>query len=251
MRAGGHRDAAAEARADWALLGERDPLWAVLMRPGTKDGGWDAEEFLATGRAEVAAALDHLRSLGHEPAGDVALDFGCGAGRTAVALAGTFGRVVGLDVSPGMLARARALDPTGRCEFVLSDREDLSRFPDGSFDLVYSSLVLQHLPPALAWPMLAELARVVRPGGALVVQTTTRVLPSFKGLVFRYAPWPLIRFGQRVLLRYPAPMRMHAFPPARVEAVLAGAGLAVRDRVPDPTYGGHWVYDRWFAVRPA
>ncbi|MBT9257026.1 class I SAM-dependent methyltransferase [Phycicoccus sp. MAQZ13P-2] len=247
----GSAGAAARSRADWERLGESDPLWAVLMKPDTKNGGWDREEFLATGRAEVAASLDHLRELGSLPLPGRALDFGCGAGRTAIALAATFEEVTGLDVSPGMLRAARSLDTSGRCRFVLSERDDLAGHGDGSFDLVYSSLVLQHLPPDLGWSMLAELARVTAPGGALVVQLTTRPTRSAKGLLFRYAPWPLIRLGQRLVLRYPAPMRMQAFDPRRVRAVLAAAGLEVLDVVEDTTYGGHWVYHRYFAVRPS
>ena len=239
-----------QVRRDWRRLGERDPLWAVLVRPGTKNGGWDEDEFLATGRVEVDGALAHLASLGVTVGTGSAVDFGCGAGRLSIALARHVERVVGIDVSEPMLAKAATLDNSGgRCTFVLNEREDLSAFSDGTFDLAYSSLVLQHLPPPLARVMLGELARVTRPGGALVVQVPTATLPNVKGLLFRYAPWSVIRFGQRVLLGYPAPMRMHPFAQEDLVATLAAQGVDVLDRVEDASNGGHWTYHRYFALK--
>jgi len=239
-----------QVRRDWETLGASDPLWAVLVRPGTKNGGWDEQEFLATGRVEVDAALAHLRALGVELGTGSALDFGCGAGRLSQALAAHVDRVVGVDVSEGMVAKARSLDTTGgRCEFVVNPRDDLSMFQDGSFDLAYSSLVLQHLPPEQARTALAEMARVTRPGGALVVLVATDTLRNVKGLLFKHAPLAMLRLGQRVVLRYPAPMRMHGTSAREMSEVLEAAGMEVVDRVADETQGGHWTYHRYFAVK--
>jgi len=241
-----------QVRRDWEKLGDSDPLWAVLVRPGTKNGGWDEREFLATGRAEVDAALAHLASLGVPPGTGSALDFGCGAGRLTLALAEHVDRVTGIDVSAGMIAKARSLDTTGgRCTFVLNDRDDLSLFEDDAFDLTYSSLVLQHLPPQEARRALAELARVTRPGGALIVLVATETLRNVGGVLYKHAPLAVLRFGQRVVMRYPAPMRMHGFPEADLVAVLDTAGVDVIDRVPDLSQGGHWTYHRYFAVKRA
>ena len=244
--------AADQVRRDWEKLGESDPLWAVLVRPGTKNGGWDEQDFLATGRVEVDAALAHLGSLGVTPGTGSALDVGCGAGRLSIALATHVDRVVGVDVSEGMVAKARALDTTsGRCEFVLNPDDDLSLFDDGEFDLVYCSLVLQHLPPDQARTMLREMARVLAPGGALIVLVATAPMANVKGLLFKHAPLALLRIGQRTVLRYPAPMRMHGISDAEISSVLRPAGLDLLDRVPDETQGGHWTYHRYFAVKRA
>jgi ubiquinone/menaquinone biosynthesis C-methylase UbiE len=94
----------------------------------------------------------------------VALDAACGTGRYAEFLAGRGHRVIGVDGSPDMLARARTRVPQG--EFLLGD---LHRLPvaDAEVDLVVCALALTHVP-ALG-PVLAEFARVLRPGGHLVI----------------------------------------------------------------------------------
>ncbi len=96
------------------------------------------------------------------PAG-VALDAACGTGRYGRLLTERGHRVIGVDSSPDMLARAAVNVPEGR--FLLGD---LRRLPvgDASVDLVVCGLALTHVP-ALG-PVLAEFARVLRPGGHLV-----------------------------------------------------------------------------------
>ncbi|MBX9390855.1 class I SAM-dependent methyltransferase [Streptomonospora nanhaiensis] len=239
-----------EVRADWTRLGAAEPLWAVCVDPAKRGGGWDDDEFLASGRREIDAALGRLADLGLRPGTGRALDFGCGAGRLSNALAAHFDAVVGVDISPPMLAEARRLDRSGgRIEFRLNDRPDLAGLPDASFDLVYTDLVLQHLPPPLAEGYLREFTRVVRPGGAMVIGVPDRERPTFKGLVFRHAPWPLIRLAQRVLLGYPAPMRMHPVPAARLAAVLAEGGARVA--ASEEYWGGdHWHHLRHYVAVP-
>lgn len=238
-----------QVRRDWDTLGAEDPLWAVLMKPGTRHGGWDVEDFLATGREEVDAALRHLATLRPRTQVRRALDFGCGAGRLSQALARHADEVVGVDVAASMLEVARRLDRSdGRCTYVLNERDDLGDFADDSFDLVYSSLVLQHLPPDAARSFLAEFGRVVRPGGGVVVQVASTPLAHPKGLLFRYAPRRLLRFGQQKVLRYPAPMRMHGLSGDDVATALRGSGVEVVDVTEDLTYGGHWRYHRYYAV---
>ncbi|ASR38100.1 methyltransferase [Prauserella marina] len=93
-----------------------------------------------------------------------ALDAACGTGRYAQWLSERGHRVIGVDSSPEMLARARARVPRG--EFLLGD---LRRLPvgDSEVDLVVCGLALTHLP--VLEPVIAEFARVLRPGGHLVI----------------------------------------------------------------------------------
>src|SRR5689334_18240011 len=108
-------------RRDWTRLAERDPLWAVYVAPGTRGGRWDVERFFALGREDVAAAMAWLARLGLPTRFERVLDFGCGVGRLSQALAEHAAEVVGVDVAPPMIERARELDPEGRCEFVLNE----------------------------------------------------------------------------------------------------------------------------------
>jgi SAM-dependent methyltransferase len=107
------------------------------------------------------------------PAGARVLEVGCGPGRLSIRLARQHGLdVTGLDLDPAMIGRARAnaarpgnggvLGPT----FVVGDVAALA-FPDGSFDLVVSTLSMHHwADPAAA---LAEIGRVLRPGARALI----------------------------------------------------------------------------------
>ncbi len=105
------------------------------------------------------------RSLLPEIDGRDVLDVGCGPGVTTAELADQGGNVVGLDVSPQMLAHAHRRVGTG-ANFVRADIGHGLPFRDGRFDLVHSSLTLDYVAD---WGgVFAEVVRVLRPGGALV-----------------------------------------------------------------------------------
>src|SRR5271163_1555738 len=97
------------AEDDWKTLGNLDPYYSVLTDPKFKLAKIDGparDEFFATGVQHVDYLLDALKAdFGFAPHGK-ALDFGCGVGRITKALAAHFDTVVGLDISPGMLAQA-------------------------------------------------------------------------------------------------------------------------------------------------
>lgn len=240
-----------QVRRDWTTLGERDPLWAVSVAADKRGGRWDVDEFLALGRRDVARARAWLAGLGLPTTWERVLDFGCGAGRLSQALAEHADEVVGVDVSTPMLDTARALDRSdGRCRFVLNDAPDLHVFPSDSFDLVYSELVLQHLPRRVVADYLAEFVRVLRPGAVALVQCTVRPLWTTKGVVWRFAPGGLVRFAQRVVLGYPAPMLMTAVPPAWVRTVVGTHGGVVLDSVTEPEPETHWMSGRYVIHKP-
>lgn len=97
------------------------------------------------------------------------LDFGCGTGEIARALHEQGHAVTGCDISPAMIAAARAVDVRRGLEFVELDAAAVGNVPfaDAAFDAVISSSVFEYLadPPAQA----AELRRVLRPGGWLLI----------------------------------------------------------------------------------
>jgi SAM-dependent methyltransferase len=235
-----------QVRADWTRLGAEDPLWAVHVAPDKRGGRWEVEEFLALGRQDVDRARGILTGLGLPTTWDRVLDFGCGAGRLSQALAEHADEVVGLDVSPPMLETARALDRSdGRCSFVLGEDPDLRAFPDGSFDLVYTERVLQHLPRPVLENYLAEFVRVLRPGGVAYLHCTTRPMWTPRGMAWRFAPGPFVRWAQRRLLGYPAPMRMTGMTEERVAAVVGAAGAEVLAGVAVDEPETHWQARRY------
>jgi SAM-dependent methyltransferase len=237
---------------DWTKLGQADPLWAVCVESGRRGGRWDVGEFMATGQAEIAAALDRLNQLGLGQLRTAALDFGCGAGRLTAALSGYFDSVTGVDISVSMLERANGL-VAGQpgCTFVHNARPDLRVFPDASFDLVYSSLVLQHMPRALALAYLKEFVRVTRPGGAVVIVVPQAPKPTLSGAVYALAPPFVTGLIQRKLFGYPAAMQMTTLPTRRVRRVveLGGARLVASD--PCAGMGEHWRMRCHFIAKDA
>ena len=101
--------------------------------------------------------------------GDRVLDVCCGTGDLALAAARAGGRVVGLDFSTPMLERARR--KSSEIEWVEGDALALP-FADGSFDAVTIGFGLRNLPNVERG--LAELRRVLRPGGRLAILEITR-----------------------------------------------------------------------------
>ncbi|SDH52622.1 Methyltransferase domain-containing protein [Lentzea fradiae] len=107
--------------------------------------------------------------------GDRVLDVGCGTGNLLRTTGKTGADLFGVDPDLKMLARAeRKLRRAGiRARLDRGYAQEL-RFPDGSFDKVFSSLMLHHLDVASKDEMLAEVRRVLKPGGVFVLADTTR-----------------------------------------------------------------------------
>jgi SAM-dependent methyltransferase len=131
-----------------------------------------AERIAARQDAQAAELAERVQAF-VVPAGDErALDVGCGAGALALALAPHVAQVIGVDRVPELLALARERAPDN-ATFVEGDANALE-FEDASFDLVGTLRTLHHVTrPEL---VLAELARVTRPGGRVLV--ADQIAPS-------------------------------------------------------------------------
>lgn len=121
----------------------------------------------------TGAIAERVVELAAPRPGDRVLDVGCGTGVVSFAAARRLtggGRLVGIDLSEGMLRYARAkvarTGLAGRVEFRRMDAEALE-LPEGSFDVALSMFALRHFPHPDA--ALAQMFRVLRPGGRLAV----------------------------------------------------------------------------------
>jgi SAM-dependent methyltransferase len=98
--------------------------------------------------------------------GRLALDFGCGTGRSTRLLRACGFDVVGVDVSTSMIEEARARDPGG--DYRLIDDTGIGRSIGGAFDLVLAAFPFDNTPQAEKLRLLTSLRRVLAPGGRLV-----------------------------------------------------------------------------------
>lgn len=110
---------------------------------------------------------------------DVLLDLGCGTGAAVRDAAGTVRRAVGLDLSPGMIAqateRARA-DGIDNVEFHEGDVSGALPFEDAAFTALVCTTAFHHFPRPQA--TIAEMSRVLTPGGRLVIADANRRHPA-------------------------------------------------------------------------
>ena len=133
------------------------------------------------GRTPGPSLTTHIRMLeGYVRPGDRALDAGSGPGRFTLEMLRLGAHVTALDISPGQLELLRARLPD--VEAMLGDITDLSRFEDDTFDVTVCfggplSYVLERADQAVA-----ELARVTKPGGHILVSVM-----GFAGAVIHFA----------------------------------------------------------------
>ena len=98
------------------------------------------------------------------------LDIGCGLGRLTRGIALGKREVLGVDLSPIMIERARSTDQAGHVSFLEGNFLEVD-FGGRMFDCVVSAAALHHMPYDLA---LARMVDLIRPGGRLVIQDLRR-----------------------------------------------------------------------------
>ena len=205
-------------RAVITVLGGYRGTWNFHAR--TKTAAYDA---ILTGVHDETTFDERGRAFAERlrpllPPGALVLDIGCGMGRVEKWLAPICAEAHGIDVSNRMLRFARE-----RCaglsnvHFHLGTGRDLQGLADASFDLVFSVFVLQHMEREDVMRYLAEIRRVLRPGGRFYLQ-----FPSILDPVNRQA---FLAYALRETARGWG--RMRYYTPTEVEALLAAAGLAV------------------------
>ena len=140
---------------------------------------WDPAQYLKFGNERLRPALDLLARVGLESP-EVVVDLGCGAGNVTAAIRHRFpapARIIGVDSSPEMLARARAAEPS--VEWVEADVATWA--PEAPVDCVYSNATLHWLPDHRS--LVTRLMGHLKPGGVLAIQMPNQTsAPSHRGI---------------------------------------------------------------------
>lgn len=155
-------------------VGDRRPI--VEVRDGYQR--WSATYDLP-GNPLISAEQPAVWRLLERSAPRRALDAACGTGRHTLRLVELGHEVIAVDSTPSMLARAR--DKAPEAEFLEGDLRALP-LHDGAVDLAVCALALEHLED-LKLPV-AELARVVRPGGTVIISESHPALRAIGGAPF-------------------------------------------------------------------
>lgn len=244
-----------ELQANWEEFGKTDPLYAILTCEGKERHGWDADEFFACGTSEIEALVNYIERLRIPVPRRTALDFGCGVGRLTQALGFYFDEVSGVDIASSMIMLAQKYNRHGsRCKYFVNARNDLRLFPDDSFDLVYSNITLQHMPPRFSKNYIGELIRVLSQSGLLIFQlpgaTRTSSEPDhvirkkIRGMV----PASLLKSYHRARYGGSKPvMQMYAVQKMEVVELIGRSGAELVDIVSEPMSEEGWVSLRYCA----
>lgn len=163
--------------ASWERYGRENPYYGVLTSEHYRSKALDAgalEAFFASGETYIREMLARVEAAlpgALRPAR--ALDFGCGAARLVIPLAQRFEEVVGVDVSPSMLAEAEkncAEREIRNARFALTG--DVSKARLGEFSFIHSYIVFQHIPPADGERLMRTLVDMLEPGGIALLHVT-------------------------------------------------------------------------------
>ncbi len=162
---------------EWEKWGARDPYFSVLTNPKFRaDALTDEgrEEFFALGRHHVEHVLGLCRAhIDGAFAPQRVLDFGCGVGRLVLPFAAQAAEVVGVDISPSMLAEAqRNCDRQGLNNVVLALSDDTLSAVQGQFDLVHTCIVIQHIEIDRGLKLFEQIVRRIAPGGLGAMHVT-------------------------------------------------------------------------------
>lgn len=161
------------------------------------------------------------------------VDFGCGNGAQTLLLAGLCDQATGVDVNPSFLAEFAAAAAAAGCgDRVRGVLPDAGRIPldNQSADVVTSFTVLEHVPDEQA--ALAEMFRVLRPGGRLIISVPNRWwVFETHGCDLPLLPWnrvPLVSWWPKALHDRYARARIYRL--GEIAGLVAAAGFRVENR---------------------
>jgi len=161
------------------------------------------------------ALLDALAEMVREAGGGTIADVGCGPGHVARHLRDRGATVLGVDLSPAMIAHARGAHPEIAFEVGSFARLEV---PDGAWAAAVSFYAIIHVAPPDRPAAFAELARAIRPGGWLLLSFHVRTAEHAAGAELRLDSW----FDR------PVDLVTWLIDPAAARRELEAAGFSVR-----------------------
>ncbi len=216
---------------DWQRIGETEPFWGVLTAPEFRKDSLTSdavEAFYDTGKDYVGWLKGEMEAFCGAPfAPRKALDFGCGVGRLTHAMTAVAEEVIGVDIAPAMLARARERGEAG-----VRFQTDL---PDEAFDWIHSYIVFQHIPAARGMDILRDLLRRLTPDACVTLHFTVGRSDAHRGST------PLARLLQWYDNRTGAghQVSMHDYDIGELTRTLYAAGINQMNLLPTD-HGGHY-----------
>ncbi|MDQ6747543.1 MAG: methyltransferase domain-containing protein [Candidatus Dormibacteraeota bacterium] len=157
-------------RAFWDARAKENAMWYIQSKLDFQNP--DPQAFWASGEDALQRTLEMVDASFRR--GDRVLEIGCGMGRMTRAIAARVEEVVGVDISPEMIARGQeALADINNVSLVLGNGHNLEGQPDATFDACYSFVVFQHVPSAaVVCDYIVEIGRVLKPGGWALFQVS-------------------------------------------------------------------------------
>jgi len=212
----------------WTQLGKEDPYWSVLSYDRYQMGSFaeHQEAFWDTGKTDVVRLQRWLeRNQINLPANAACLEYGCGTGRVTRWLSQEFASVVACDISEAHLQLAAQAIPPERLQqvtfFRISQLSRLDELP--AFDVLFSTIVLQHNPPPIIAYVLDKLLARLRPAGVAYFQVPT-LRPGYRFVLREYLSSTV---GNET------GMEMHVLPQRYVFEIAARNGCQPVEVLPD------------------